>query len=51
MGEAGELVITTLTKQALPMVRLPHPQHHAPLGRALRLWAHSRAHHACHRTQ
>ena len=48
-GEPGELVITTLTKEALPMVRYRSRDITHADARALRLRPHPCAHHARHR--
>ena len=50
-GEAGELVITTLTKQALPMLRYRTRDITRLTTRALRLRPHACAHPAHHRPQ
>jgi phenylacetate-CoA ligase len=50
-GEAGELVITTLTKEALPMLRYRTRDITRADARALRLRAHARAHPARDRAQ
>ena len=49
-GQAGELVITTLTKQALPMLRY-RTRHHQDHHRPLRLRSHPSAHPAHRRAQ
>ena len=49
-GQSGELVIGTLTKQALPMIRY-RTRYHAPHARALRLRPRARAPRAHHRAQ
>ena len=38
-GEQGEMVITTLTKWAMPILRYRTPRHHAPSAGTLRLRA------------
>ena len=48
-GDPGELVITTLTKEALPMVRYRSRDITTADARALRLRPHACAHHARHR--
>ena len=45
-GEPGELVITTLTKEALPMIRYRIARHHAAQPRAVRLRPQPCPHHA-----
>ena len=42
-GQLGELVITTLTKEALPAAALPHPGHHLAELRPLQMRPHHRS--------
>ena len=48
-GETGELVITTLTKEAFPLLALPHPGPHLAELRPLHLRPHYRPHQPLYR--
>ena len=39
-GETGELVLTTLKREAMPILRLPDARHHLHSLRTVRLWPH-----------